>query len=207
MFPHHFLRTEMIPSPHFHKWLHLPERHEKLCFEAKGTGAEGNEGDGETAASNTASPTLVAWMRAPSLRKNSCGPKPAWQYLDGQLMRDWVSPSASIWRDQSVPWFALTLYQQKPSEWVRVIQPNPDWHTTHTKTSTRMLVETKPTPPPTHTRHTHTMNLNYNQKTIQFSIPDEPNRLMLAELMLQINADLTGRYLNGSWLLLLPPHN
>lgn len=40
----------MIPSPHFHTWLNLPQRHEKLCFEAKGTGAEGDEGDGEMSA-------------------------------------------------------------------------------------------------------------------------------------------------------------
>lgn len=49
----------MIPSPHFHTWLHLPQRHEKLCCEGKGTGAQGHEGDGEMAASNTASSTLV----------------------------------------------------------------------------------------------------------------------------------------------------
>lgn len=46
----------------------------------------------------------------PLSTQTRCGPTPAWEYLDGQLMRDWVSPSASIWRDQSVPWFALTLH-------------------------------------------------------------------------------------------------
>lgn len=51
------------------------------------------------------------------------GTWPAWVYLDGQLMREWVSPSASVWRNQSVFSFALALCRWKPdgrhvSEWM-----------------------------------------------------------------------------------------
>lgn len=45
-------------------------------------------------------------------------PRPAWVYLDGQLMREWVSPSASVWKNQSVLSFALALHQWETREWV-----------------------------------------------------------------------------------------
>lgn len=76
----------------------------------KGAVAEGDEGDGETAAHNISGHSISnisGWGLHST--ETICGPKPAWEYLDGQLMRDWVSPSASTWRDQSVPWFALRL--------------------------------------------------------------------------------------------------
>lgn len=41
--------------------------------------------------------------------------QPAWGYLEGQLMREWVSPSASVWRNQSVLRVPLALYQWKPN--------------------------------------------------------------------------------------------
>lgn len=40
--------------------------------------------------------------------------QPALVYLEGQLMREWVSPSASVWRNQSVLSFVFALHQEKP---------------------------------------------------------------------------------------------
>lgn len=126
---HHFLcRTEMIPSPRFHTRLNSTQHWVQLRFEAKGTGADGNEGDDEMSAENSPSLTLVdedygstETSFVPEALLGSM--KPAWEYLDGQLMREWVSPSASIWRNQSEPWFALVLTETHWGicEWVTII--------------------------------------------------------------------------------------
>lgn len=61
----------------------------------------------------------VGWI-AQNGKEMSNKTRPAWVYLDGQLMSEWVSPSASVWRSQSVVSMAPALWRWRPSgrhEW------------------------------------------------------------------------------------------
>lgn len=72
--------------------------------------ADGNRGDDGRSADNRASLGLVERLRLPALLEPLLrSMKAAWEYLDGQLMRERASPSASTWRSQSVLRLALKL--------------------------------------------------------------------------------------------------